>query len=138
MRRFIMLAILVMLGVFAWRLGESLSSDALGMAVGMVFGILAGIPAALLVLATSSRRRHEEEEARAERYDRYQQRHDRQLPAYPYQPPVIVVAGGGQAQQPGAPMGSAPYYVPSQPAQWEPPRSERRFKVVGEREEWIE
>jgi hypothetical protein len=139
MRRFIMLAILVMLGVFAWRLGESLSSDALGMAVGMVFGILAGIPAALLVLATSSRRRHEEEEERAERYARYQQRNDRQLPAYPYQPPVIVVAGGGQAQQPAPPMGSAPYYVPSQPAQWgEPPRNERRFKVVGEREEWIE
>ena len=137
MRRFVMLAVLVVLGVFAWRLGESLSSDALGMAVGMVFGILAGIPAALLVLATSSRRRQEEDEERYERYDRYSQRPDRQLPAYPYQPPVIVVAGG-QSQQPGPPMGGAPYYVPPQPAQWEPPRNERRFKVVGEREEWIE
>lgn len=137
MRRFVMLAVLVVLGVFAWRLGESLSSDALGMAVGMVFGILAGIPAALLVLATSSRRRQEEDEERYERYDRYSQRPDRQLPAYPYQPPVIVVAGG-QSQQPAPPMGGAPYYVPSQSAQWDPPRNERRFKVVGEREEWIE
>lgn len=132
-----MLAILVMLGVFAWRLGESLSSDALGMAVGMVFGILAGIPAALLVLATSNRRRQEEEDERDERYERYSQRQDRQLPAYPYQPPVIVVAGG-QSQQPAPPMGNAPYYVPPQPGQWDAPRSERRFKVVGEREEWIE
>lgn len=139
MRRFVMLAGLVMLGVFAWRLGESLSSDALGMAVGMVFGILAGIPAALLVLATSNRRRQEEEEAQAERYDRYSRQNDRQLPAYPYQPPVIVVAGGGQAQQPAAPpLGPGPYYVPSQTAQWDGGRSERRFKVVGEREEWIE
>ena len=140
MRKFVMLAGLVMLGVFAWRLGESLSSDALGMAVGMVFGILAGIPAALLVLATSNRRRQEEEDARAERYDRYSQRQDRQLPAYPYQPPVIVVAGGGQAQQPAPPpLGPAPYYVPSQGAAWgDGGRSERRFKVVGEREEWIE
>ena len=147
MRKFVMLSILVMLGVFAWRLGESLSSDALGMAVGMVFGILAGIPAALLVLATSNRRRQEEEDERAERYersdryDRYGQRQDRQLPAYPYQPPVIVVAGGGPAQQPAPPpLGPGPYYVPpqTQPAGWDPGRGERRFKVVGEREEWIE
>lgn len=140
MRKFVMLSMLLMLGVFAWRLGESLSSDALGMAVGMVFGILAGIPAALLVLATSNRRRQEEEDERAERYERYSQRQERQLPAYPYQPPVIVVAGGGQAQQPAPPLGPGPYYVPPQmqPAGWDTPRSERRFKVVGEREEWIE
>lgn len=134
MRKFVLFAILIMLGVFTWRLAASLSSDALGMAVGMVFGILAGIPTALLVLATSSRQRRHEEEEHADRADRYNQR---QLPAYPYQPPVIVVTGG-QSQQPQPPLGSGPYYVPSQAAQWEPARSERRFKVVGEREEWIE
>ncbi len=142
MRRFLMLASLVVCGVLAWQLGESLSSDALGMAVGVVFGVLAGIPAALLVLATSSRRRHEEEDEYADRSERYGGRQDRQLPAYPYQPPVIVVTGGGPAQQPAPPMGSAPYYVPSQAAQgapqWQGGPSERRFKVVGEREEWIE
>ena len=74
MRRFVMLALLVILGVMTWRLGSSLSSDALGMAVGVVFGVLAGIPAALLVLATNSRRREQEDEERSERYDRYQQR----------------------------------------------------------------
>jgi hypothetical protein len=132
-----MLALLVILGVMTWRLGSSLSSDALGMAVGVVFGVLAGIPAALLVLATNSRRREHEEEERDERYQRYQQRQDRQLPAYPYQPPVIVVAGS-QAPQPAPPLGQGPYFVPNQTNSWEPPRSERRFKVVGEREEWIE
>jgi hypothetical protein len=139
MRRFLMLAMLVVLGVMTWRLGTSLSSDALGMAVGVVFGVLAGVPAALLVLATSSRRREQEEE-RYERYDRYQGRQDRQLPAYPYQPPVIVVAGAQAPQQPAPPpLGPGPYYVPNnQVNSWEPPRGERRFKVVGEREEWIE
>ena len=55
---------------------------------------------------------------------------------------TIVVTGGGPAQQPAPPMGSAPYYVPSQATQgapqWQGGHSERRFKVVGEREEWIE
>lgn len=42
-----------------WRVGGSLSSDALGMAVGMLFGVMAGIPTALLMLA--SQRREEEQ-----------------------------------------------------------------------------
>ncbi len=139
MRRFVMLALLVILGVMTWRLGSSLSSDALGMAVGVVFGVLAGVPAALLVLATNSRRREQEDDERYERHDRYQQRGDRQLPAYPYQPPVIVVAGAQSPQAaPPPPLGQGPYYVPNQTNSWEPQRSERRFKVVGEREEWIE
>ena len=138
MRRFVMLALLVILGVMTWRLGASLSSDALGMAVGVVFGVLAGIPAALLVLATNSRRREQEDDERSERYDRYQQRQDRQLPAYPYQPPVIVVAGAQSPQAAPPPFGQGPYYVPNQTNSWEPQRGERRFKVVGEREEWIE
>ena len=108
MRRFVMLALLVILGVMTWRLGSSLSSDALGMAVGVVFGVLAGIPAALLVLATNSRRREHEEEERDERYERYQQRQDRQLPAYPYQPPVIVVAGAQAPQAAPPPLGPGP------------------------------
>lgn len=39
-------------GLFAWAIGSRLSTDAVGMGVGLVFGVLAGIPAALLVLAT--------------------------------------------------------------------------------------
>jgi hypothetical protein len=143
MRRFLLLALLVVMGVMTWRLGSALSSDALGMAVGVVFGVLAGIPTALLVLATNSRHRAQEEEELYERYERRQQRQDRQLPAYPYQPPVIVVAGAQapQAAPQGAPLpGHGPYYVPNhQGNSWEPAQSsQRRYKVVGEREEWIE
>lgn len=142
MRRFLLLAALVVIGVATWRVGMMLSSDAIGMAVGMVFGALAGIPAALLVLATSRRSEPDDEERYGERA-----RPDRQLPAYPYQPPVIVVTGA-QAPQAQAPMpgGTAPYFVPPGGANgwgnnhWEAPQAQggRRFKMVGEKEEWIE
>ena len=43
-------------GVLAWQIGSRLSTDAVGMAVGLIFGVLAGIPAALLVAASGRRR----------------------------------------------------------------------------------
>ena len=58
------LAIAVPLGIFftavAWRLTQLLSPDAIGMALGLGFGVLAGIPAALLVFV--ARRRDEEDD----------------------------------------------------------------------------
>ena len=78
---------LCILGWLTWRLSMSLSSDALGMAVGVVFGVLAGIPSALLVLATSSRRRERDDG------DDYRREAARYLERPPYyQPPVIVLA----------------------------------------------
>ena len=135
MRRFLMVAILVGLGVMAWRVGGLLSSDAIGMAVGMVFGVLAGVPAALLVLATGRRSDSSRDDDARE-----QMRSDRQLPAYPYQSPVIVVTGGQAPQPQGHPSSpaGAPYFVPSNNNGWDGGRSERRFKMVGEREEWVE
>ncbi|MCB0094166.1 MAG: hypothetical protein KDE46_00545 [Caldilineaceae bacterium] len=44
-----------MVGMVGWRIGGSLSSDALGMAVGILFGIMAGIPATLILLASARR-----------------------------------------------------------------------------------
>lgn len=134
MRRFFMIAVLVGLGVAVWRIGGLLSSDAIGMAVGMVFGVLAGVPAALLVLATSRRNDDRQEE------DSFTgARTDRQLPAYPYQPPVIVVTGSQvpHAQPQPAQAANTPYYVASNTNGWDTQRSERRFKVVGEREDWV-
>ena len=47
-------------GMFAtfvlWWLGEHLSPDAIGMAIGLAFGVLAGLPAAALVLVASRSR----------------------------------------------------------------------------------
>jgi hypothetical protein len=61
MRRLVGLAALVFVGFLAWQVGNRLSTDAVGMAVGLVFGVLAGVPAALLVLATDRRRRDDDD-----------------------------------------------------------------------------
>lgn len=45
-------AILGFVGVLAWAIGSKLSADALALGVGVVFGVLAGIPVALLLLAS--------------------------------------------------------------------------------------
>ena len=45
----------IALAVGAWGVASVLSSDALGMVIGLLVGILAGVPPALLVLATARR-----------------------------------------------------------------------------------
>lgn len=60
MRQFVILFGLCLFGLLTWRVATSLSSDALGMAVGLLFGILAGIPTALLVLASQRRQARRE------------------------------------------------------------------------------
>lgn len=52
MRYLLGLAVVVVLGFLAWQVGATLSTDAVGMGIGLVFGVLAGVPAALLVVAT--------------------------------------------------------------------------------------
>lgn len=56
MRALLGLASIVLVGALAWGIGSRLSTDAIGMGVGMLFGMLAGLPAALLVFAAGSRR----------------------------------------------------------------------------------
>ncbi|MFN8465460.1 MAG: hypothetical protein U0X20_07915 [Caldilineaceae bacterium] len=141
----IVIALLVA-GMLAWLFASRLSSDALGMAVGLLFGILAGIPTALLVLAEGQRRRELDDED--ERCERYKNRQVNGL----YQPPVIVLAAPAAAPQPPVAAQPGSYYYrevgpgqyvkvytdqPAQPAQ---PAShgERKFKVVGERDDYID
>lgn len=66
------LAVVIFIGILAWRIGGTLSSDALSMAVGVLFGVLAGIPTALLV-ATG-----------------YRSRDDQLHPHTPSEPPINV------------------------------------------------
>jgi hypothetical protein len=119
MKRFLGLLAIVFVGVAGWRVTEMISRDAVSMAIGFVFGVLAGIPVALFVLAAQRRR---------EEY--YEQR---QPQRYAQQPPVIVVAGGQPQHYPPqashrqeAPLpwgiggGSAPQLLP-------PPDQDTRF-----------
>ena len=135
MKRMFFLILLVFVGVAAWRISERLSADAIGMALGVFFGVLAGIPVALLVMAASRRREsHDEENAGASR-------RGHELPAHGYptalqQPQVIVLAGPGfqQPQQNGFPQSNQMLldatYSPNQGN-----TRARQFRVVGESDE---
>ena len=61
MKNVIVAIVVVTIGAVGWRIGGRLSPDAMGLATGVVFGVLAGLPTALLVLASnrSRRRRHD-------------------------------------------------------------------------------
>ncbi len=117
---------MVILSIMGWRVGSQISSDAVSMAVGVMFGVLAGVPMALMVLASSRRRQVEDDEM-------YGQGRKGGYGGYFPQPPVIVVTGGpqqGQVQDPRALP--PPYSMPNQTI------NAREFKVVGEKEEWID
>ncbi len=141
MKKLLILAGLVFIGVAGWSVGASLSSDALSMAVGILLGVLAGLPTALLVLA-SARRREEDGRGRASTCG--QSRLDGQLPpGYPQQgygqpqPPMIIFAGQPQPQLPSAAGYSVRGY-PSGQETWMGERESRRFRVVGEEDSFVE
>lgn len=56
MKALLGLAALLVAGVLTWQIGARLSTDSIGMGVGLIFGVLAGIPASLLVFATGGQR----------------------------------------------------------------------------------
>lgn len=84
MGKLIGLIAVVFAGVIAWRIGGRLSPDAIGMALGVLFGMLAGIPVVLLVLA-SQRQNDQRPASYAE-------------PRRPLPPPgpVIILTGGSR------------------------------------------
>lgn len=141
------IALILAVGVLAYAVGQRLSADAIGMAVGVVFGVLAGVPAALLVLSSGRRRQEQEDEDEDDIEVSYDDRRGRQARdrygALPPQAPVIVFAPPPSAQMP-APYGYtnqyvAPHAAPALPGPTpaRPPEASRAFRVVGEQEEWI-
>jgi hypothetical protein len=132
MKRWLGLALLVFVGTAGWRIGDTLSADALSMAVGVLFGVMAGVPTALLVMAGGRQRKAEREMAVASQ--RAQQEAPLSMNAWgtPYaqHPPVILIAGpqGFGGLQP----------TPADSGRQPQERLARRFTVVGEREELLE
>ena len=80
MRAIIFLSVLLIVCAGAFRVATVLSPDAVSMAVGMLFGVLAGIPTALLMMAGGNRHRADDE-------DEYRGA----AHPYPYQAPVVIV-----------------------------------------------
>ena len=148
MRQFMGLAALMFVSVVAWRIAGQLSSDALGMAVGVLFGVFAGVPAALMVMA-SGRRRERQDDDDEETTPRRRQPQQMQPPpgyyggygpGYAQQPPVIVLAAPTAPQQGYGPYGD-PYGQPQRMRAALPAPETvdvRQFKVVGEKEEWVD
>lgn len=133
MRNVVILIVVVLIGAVGWRIGGRLSPDAMGLATGVVFGVLAGLPTALLVLAADRNRGHGDDDARG----RNRQGMNHQYGGYPHQPPVIVLAGGAMApppQQPESPPDTQ-YAMRALPA---PPKQERHFRVFGDAEDIVE
>jgi len=147
MKQLAMVAGVALVGFLAWFMLSQLSSDALGMAVGVVFGVLAGIPSALLVLASS--RPHDDDDDDDDDYGEASLLRTWHQP-FPYQPPVIVLAAPvedkPQVVNNYTDNRSVTIHAPGN-AQTMPlitdrqreiaaERGGRVFRVVGEREEW--
>lgn len=73
--------------LLAWSLSR-LSSDAVALAIGLSFGVLAGVPSAALVLL--ARRRDDEDDSAADDYIDVQPTHQAQPPTYEYAPVVYA------------------------------------------------
>lgn len=136
MKKIVLLMALVFIGAVGWRVGENLSSDAVSMAVGLLLGVMAGIPTALLVLASDRRSARTYDDRDGAR------RRDSGLPThYAPQPPVIVLTG---QQGPVLPPGyGASHQLPHADVAWPAPayrRQERDFRILGEQtdraDEW--
>jgi hypothetical protein len=60
MGKLIAIVALIFGGVVVWNIGNRLSTDAVAMGVWLIFGVMSGVPAALLVLSTSGRTRRDD------------------------------------------------------------------------------
>lgn len=66
MKNIAILTLLVFSGILIWRFFTTTSSDTLSLMLGIAFGVLAGIPAALLVLVSGMRRSDQNDAERCE------------------------------------------------------------------------
>jgi len=164
MKRLLILAALIFVGALGWRVGSAMSSDAIGIAVGVVFGVLASIPAALLMLVAGRRNERRQEwgggrdgegqrgRGGQQQHPRGQSQHDGYAPVVIMTPPSMPVPqgqanqfagyyGGQNGGQIGGQVGG---HLPQPNAMALPGPgggqgpSQRQFRVVGEEEEWVE
>jgi len=108
---------LIFVIVLAVVVGKQMSNEAMAVVIGVMCGVAAGIPTAVLLLVAFTRRDRQRLE------DEYAERQARQA-ARSY-PPVVVIQGGApQALPPGPQAGYWPVPLPGPPVN-------RQFHVVG-------
>lgn len=120
--------VLIFVGAAGWRIGGQLNSESLGMAVGILFGVMAGIPTALILLASQ---RSDDDRPQPPRRPQIAVE-----PVQPVKPPTQIVnnfhkhlhfhGATGEVQQHASRLIGGPN--PEVPAP-------RNFRIVGEHEE---
>jgi hypothetical protein len=102
-------------------IGLRMSSEAMAVVIGVIFGVAASIPASLLIVAVTWRR-----EQRATHY--YGTRRRSAHEALP--PSVVIVNPGGAGSDH---VYRPPAYLPQPEMQWDQPP--RQFRVIGDPDE---
>ncbi len=128
MKRIVLLGVVAFIAMVAWRFSELISSDALGLAIGVVFGVLAGLPTALLVLASNRRRESDKE-------DQQRGQHPMGQMGYGPQAPVIVLASPGMYPQQALADPAAAQAPPDAQHPWPDSHRERDFQFIGGEQE---
>jgi len=116
MRGFIALCIIAFFAGLGVMVGNRMSSEAMAVVVGVVCGVLAGIPTSVLMLVAMRAR------------DRRAAQSQPAQPQPHHYPPVIVVSPGGPQQLP------SPYQSPGTvDGDWQSLDAPRReFRIIGE------
>ncbi len=110
MKRLVPVACLAFVITLAVVIGQRMSTDAMAVVIGVIFGVAASIPTSLLIIAASRRPAADRTMAERTGFERYV-------------PPVIVLS-------PGAQPPNWPPVLPSAPPLTPP--TERRFRIVGD------
>lgn len=113
MKRLLILAALIFIGALGWRVGSAISSDAIGIAVGVVFGVLASIPAALLMLVAGRRNERRQEwdgSGDGQRGRGGQQQRGHGQSQYDGYPPVVIMTPPSMPMPQGQANPYANYY----------------------------
>lgn len=125
------------MAAFAYQIGSRLSDEAVMTLMGVVCGIVAGIPVSigLIIALTRERGAHYEDEADDAYYEPSRPNYSPYRPASPLQPqaPQIIVVAPPQGQFAPTPAGYPNYLLPPASAA-SAPMQERSFKIVGEDE----
>ena len=126
------LGFIVTLGVVV---GTRMSSDAIAVLVGVIAGVAASIPCALLLMAVTRQRepqappRYGEQQYVDRRYNDW--RYSERMEAHGGGPPVVIVTPGNALPQQVPYAASFPYQVMQ-------PQSQRQFRVMGYEEAEME
>ena len=118
-KRWFGIGVVLFLITLAVVIGLRMSSDAMAVVIGVIFGVAASIPTSLMIVAITWRR---EQKANTNGYNSSRRSVQGTLP-----PSVVIVSPNGNGQ---AYPYRQPAYLPQPGSEWNQPP--RQFRVIGE------